>query len=390
MKEHIYQHLRSIDFYIKSHKNEMITINGGLPGIIIFYFHLHETTQEAQYYNTAVDYLELLYDQLENEMPTKFIYSSGVAGLGWFFNYIQRFIDIENVFDSPETDATFMEAAREELADQNYEFLTGFSGILLYLLNKETTDTSLLADFIDEIHTKVFILEEPISFFKLSSDHHPHPSINLGVSHGMFGFVAILNKLHARQIQPKKCEALLRLMIDFAFTHKKDYIKDGRFFSNRIGKGVKEGRNARLAWCYGDLGMLNVLYASSEILQDAQLKEDVIAMLINTTHRKDMDTAMMNDVWVCHGTGGAAHIFQRLYQKTQIDDFKFAANYWYLKTLQQLDRGWPQIQPSYTRSGGYARKDLTGFLIGYAGLGLTLLSPLETTTMDWDEMILMS
>ena len=103
-----------------------------------------------------------------------------------------------------------------------------------------------------------------------------------------------------------------------------------------------------------------------------------------------MDTAMMNDVWVCHGTGGAAHIFQRLYQKTQIDDFKFAANYWYLKTLQQLDRGWPQIQPSYTRSGGYARKDLTGFLIGYAGLGLTLLSPLETTTMDWDEMILMS
>jgi hypothetical protein len=79
-----------------------------------------------------------------------------------------------------------------------------------------------------------------------------------------------------------------------------------------------------------------------------------------------------------------------LYKTTQLPDFKFAANYWYRKTLGQLDKGWPQFKPNYTRSGGYARRDVTGFLVGYSGLGLSLMSPLETATMDWDEMILMS
>ncbi|MEM6720080.1 MAG: lanthionine synthetase LanC family protein [Bacteroidota bacterium] len=390
METQINQHLGNIEYMIRSHHNELVAINGGLPGIIIFYFHLHETTQEVRYYNTAIEYLETLYDRLEHTMPKTYVHSSGLAGLGWFFNYIQRFIEIEHPFDSLEYDATFMKAARKELSIRNYEFFTGFSGIILYLLTKKSTNTSLLADFIDDVYEAIFSLEEPISFFRLADPHHKYPSINLGVSHGIYGFVAVLNKLHARQIQPKKCEALLRLLIDFTMNHKKDYITHGHFFSNRIGKGIKESRNARLAWCYGDLGILTVLHTSSEILKDTQLRETVEAMLINTTHRKDMDTTMMNDVWLCHGTGGAAHIFQRLYEKTEIADFKFAADYWYRKTLGQLNKGWPQIKPSFTRSGGYARKDVTGFLIGYAGLGLSLLSRVEHSNMDWDELILMS
>jgi lantibiotic modifying enzyme len=309
MKDHIYQHLGNIDFYIKSHRNELVTINGGLPAIIIFYFHLHETTQDVAHYNTAVTYLEELYDRLETDMPKHYMYSSGMAGLGWFFNYIQRFIDIENVFDTPENDAIFIEAAQRELQNRNYEFLTGFSGILLYLLHKESTDPSLLATFMDDVYDTVFALENPIAFFELPDNQHKHPSINFGVSHGMFGFVAVLNKLHKKNIQPQKCEALLRLIIEFTWQHKKDFIKDGRFFVNRIGKDIKTQRNCRLAWCYGDLGMLTVLLTSSRILKDTQLEATIIEMLINTTHRKDMETTMMNDVWLCHGTVGAAHIF---------------------------------------------------------------------------------
>ncbi|MFK7750121.1 MAG: lanthionine synthetase LanC family protein [Kordia sp.] len=388
--EKIHQHLESIDFFIKSHDNELVTINGGLPGIVIFYFHLHKVTQNERHYESAVANLELLFDQLEKNMPERYVYSSGLAGLGWFFKYIQRFIDVDNELDTPEMDAVFMNAAQKELSVRNYEYLTGFSGILKYLLSKESTDSALLSKFIDEVHDQVFALENPISFFESEDERHKFPSVNLGVSHGVYGFVAILNTFCAKQINPEKCKAILQLIINFTFEHKKDFVTNGKFFPNRIGKNVKENRRSRLAWCYGDLGILTVLYSSGEVLKDANLKAEVVQMLLNTTLRKDMDMSMMNDIWLCHGTVGAAHIFQRLYKTTEIADFKFAADFWFRKTLEQLDKGSPQIKASHTRSGSYARKDLTGFLIGYAGLGLSLLSKLPEADLDWDSMILMS
>lgn len=390
MEEKIHQHLENINLFIKSHHNEMVTINGGLPGIIIFYFHLHKTTQEERHYESAIQHLELLFDQLEKKMPESYAYSSGLAGLGWFFNYIQDFIEVDNVFDTPEFDATFIEIARKELQDHNYEYLNGFSGILQYLLSKESTDTALLFQFINEVHYHIFALEHPVLFFESENEYHEFPSVNLGVSHGVYGFVAVLNEFCVKQINSEKCKMILQLIIDFTFKHKKDFVKDGKFFPNRIGKNVKENRYSKLAWCYGDLGILTVLYTSSEVLKDAHLQETVLQMLLNTTLRKDIDIAMMNDVWLCHGTVGAAHIFQRLYKTTAIDDFKFAANFWYLKTLEQLNKNSPQIRMDMTRSGAYARKDLTGFLTGYAGLGLSLLSKLPEADMDWDKMILMS
>ncbi|EDP95918.1 lanthionine synthetase LanC family protein [Kordia algicida OT-1] len=390
MKEKIHLHLESIDFFIKSFDNKSITINSGLPGIIIFYFHLHEVTKETRHYDSAIHYLEILYDQLENDLPDSYLFSSGLAGIGWFFNYIRRFVEIENAFDTAEFDITFMEVAKNELKRKNYEFISGFSGILLYILSKENTDIQLLQTFVDDVHEDIFKLEDPISFFEQKDTRHEFPSINFGVSHGMYGFVAVLNKLFARQINPKKCEAILRLIINFTFKHKKDFITNGSFFPNRIGKTINQSNHNRLAWCYGDLGILTVLYTTSFLLKDIVLQKEVTTMLIHTTHRKDMEVLMMNDVWLCHGTSGAAHIFQRLYITTQIDDFKFAANYWYSKTLQQLDRGTPQIKSNHTQIGSYARKDVTGFLLGYAGLGLSLLSKLQTTTLDWDEMLLMS
>ncbi|WP_298427654.1 lanthionine synthetase LanC family protein [uncultured Kordia sp.] len=390
MREKIHQHLQSIDFFIQSYQNDSVTINGGLPGIIIFYFQLHQVTKDEQHYDKAIHFLEILYDKLETEMPTSYLYSEGLGGIGWFLNYIQNFITIDNAFDTPEYDTMFFHVATSEFKRGNYEFLNGFSGILLYLLNKKSTDTSLLSAFIDRIHTEIFQLDTPISFFERSDAQHEFPSINLGVSHGMYGFIAVLNKLYTKRINCVKCEAMIRLVIDFTFSHQKDYITQGTFFPNRIGKGITESIHSRLAWCYGDLGILTVLLNSSTVLKDTKLQEVVIELLICTTHRKDLQTTMMNDVWICHGTSGAAHIFQRLYQKTQIDDFKFASNYWYLKTLAQLERSSPQIQQNPTRLGGYARRDMTGFLNGYTGLGLSLLSALQTDFMDWDEMILMS
>ncbi|WP_430408716.1 lanthionine synthetase C family protein [Kordia sp.] len=392
MKEKIHQHLESIAFFIQSYRNDSVTINGGLPGIIIFYFQLHQVTKDERHYDTAVQYLEVLYDQLETNMPTSYLYSEGLAGIGWFLNYIQRFITLENDFDTPDFDAVFLQIATTELKRKNYEFLNGFSGIVMYLLNKKSTDTSRLSSLVDIVHTEIFKLANPISFFERSDVQHKFPSINLGVSHGVYGFIAVLNKLYAKGINCVKCEAIIRLVIHFTFSHQKDYITHGTYFPNRIGKGITESAYSRLAWCYGDLGMLTVLLNTSIVLKDTKLQKVILKLLLNTTHRKDMETTMMNDVWLCHGTSGAAHIFQRLYQKTTINDFKFAADYWYLKTLEQLDRGSPQIKQNHTRLGSYARKDMTGFLNGYAGLGLSLLSALQTDDMDmdWDEMILMS
>ncbi|WP_046758499.1 lanthionine synthetase C family protein [Kordia jejudonensis] len=390
MKEKIYQHLENISFFIQSYRNESVTINGGLPGIIIFYFQLHQVTKDEQQYDIAVQYLEILYNQLETKMPNSYLYSQGLAGIGWFLNYIQRFITLDNDFDTPEFDTVFFKIATNELKRRNYEFLNGFSGILLYLLNKESTADSLLSSFVDAAHTEIFQLENPISFFEHTDVRHKFPSINLGVSHGIYGFIAVLNKLYAKGINCTKCEAIMRLVINFTFLHQKDFTTHGTFFPNRIGNGITESTFNRLAWCYGDLGILTVLLNTSIVLKDLKLEENILKLLINTTHRKDLQTTMMNDFWICHGTSGAAYIFQRLYKKTQIPDFKFASNYWYLKTLEQLDLGSSEITQNYTQIGSYARKDLTGFLSGYAGLGLALLSALQTDGMDWDEMILMS
>jgi len=392
MKEKISHHIETIAFAIQSHENTLPNINGGLPGTIIFYFHLHKLTKEERYYTLAVQYLEKFYDILEQGLPNSYLYSSGLGGIAWFLEYISQFIDIDNEFDTEEFDAAFFEAANEELHKRNFEFLSGFSGILLYLLKKKNRNNTFhqLTSFIDKLHDEIFANKDPLNFFQQQDDIHQFPSINLGVSHGIYGLVAMLNKVYAKGINPEKCKAILELIIQLTQENKKDFYTVGYFFPNRVGEGIKTLPSTRLAWCYGDLGILSVLYQTSMVLKDEALEKEVLDMLKLTSHRKDATLNLLDDVWLCHGTSGAAHIYKRLYMQTGIQDFKFASDYWYQKTLHQLDKGHLQIQKNLSRSGRYARKDLTGFLIGYSGLGLALISSISPHNPDWDEMILLS
>ena len=391
--DQIHSQLAMISSFMRRYDNSLFTINGGLPGEILFYFYYYNLTKEEQYLDTAIEKLEKYYDVLEQEALESSLYSSGIAGIGWFLEHISRFVEIDNAFNDPEIDHILTENIRLTLKKRNYEFFYGSAGMLLYCLSRKNSADfkGVISEVIDYLYDHTVAVNDPHRFFMENDEEYQNASINLGVSHGIFGLVAVLTKAYQKEINVSKCKEIIYLMIELALNNQLDPKKYNCFFPNRIiyDKTVSV-TGSKLSWCYGDLGILAVLLNTSKALKNNALEDETLRMLMYTSHRKNLEDNAVRDIWMCHGSSGIAHIFNRLYRTTAIDDFKFASRYWYQITLQNVSKGHFQISGSGTHSGAFERKDLTGFLLGHAGLGLSLISAIAPFDPQWDEMLLLS
>lgn len=175
----------------------------------------------------------------------------------------------------------------------------------------------------------------------------------------------------------------------FLLNNRLDINKYSSYFPN-LSLDSELPKSSRLAWCYGDLGISVALYQAGKITQNREWINKSVEILLHSTKRRTFETTFAIDGGLCHGTAGIAHIYNRMYKCTSIEDFKLTSDFWFSETLKmaKFPDGLAGFKAWRTpERGNWALE--SGFLEGIAGIGLAMISAVSDIEPNWDECLLL-
>lgn len=360
--------------------------------------------------------LERLNDAIEAAAPMTYCgLFGGLCGLGWTVDHLSQLL-VEMVQANPD-DST--EAQTEEIGDGDingdidamllrelqrgrwtgaYDLITGLVGFGVYLLErlpaeKASLGVELLVYHLNKAaersgqlvtwHTPPELL--PASEFA----RFPEGYYNLGVAHGIPGVLNFLSQALAAGVERDKTKRLLEGGVEWLIAQERPPGAGSLFPAWRAGA---ESTDSRMAWCYGDLGIMAVLRQIARRCgrQDWSSFADKIA---DSCLSRVESTVGAQDAPLCHGYVGIAHIFNRIYQEDRNPMFREAA-------VNYFDRALAMRQPERGVGGFFSLKMAPnttpvseadpGLLDGAIGIALALLAATTPVEPAWDRMMLLS
>lgn len=320
-------------------------------------------------------------------------FAGGLSGILWGISHMYR---NNFITDNPEEinsslESYFLRMMSDELNRENIDYLHGCAGIVLYLLERNTEKVNIaISEFVDILEKQG---EKPGNSIKWKSVLEKEKGVkgyNLSLSHGIASIIVILSRIYEKGINKEKSLKLIRMAVNFLLEQKQDPKKNLSIFPNWVSKEL-QSKNSRLAWCYGDLGIGIALYQTAVIIEDEELKKEAIEILLYSIKRKNLEENRVIDASLCHGTAGIAHVFNRMFNYTGIEEFRNAALYWIDQTLEMAR--FPDGLAGYKiwkseKYGGWVNE--TGLLEGIAGIGLMLISAVSEIEPKWDRCLLLS
>lgn len=377
----------------KVYIGQVSLISGDLS-IILFHLHAFEYTKDWQLFEKAIEKLKVLLDNIviEDISPT---YCTGLAGLGLLVEYIEQkgWVEMDTNDILGDIDEYLYLKMMELIKIGNHDFLHGAVGIGFYFIyrsRKTEIAKKYLENFVIELKNQSQIEKngnikwEEFDFEKNVSVHNEY---NLGLSHGIPAILSFLLKVHQEGILSDKTSLLIQSTTRFIISKKLDQSKNHFSFPN-IYNESKEPKSSRLAWCYGDLGVCCVLWQVAKLTKDHLLKQDIIKIMLLATSKRDVLSTNIVDAGLCHGSSGAAHIFQRFYDWTNEEAFEAASAYWYQITLNMAVYENDYVDyKSYTLQNNGNSKPNLGFLEGMSGIGLALLYKISGIDPSWEELL---
>jgi hypothetical protein len=349
----------------------------------------------------------------------------GLTGLGWTVEHISQLLN-QTSFpgeDEPDSNAETDAGPEEEVpieedlnaeidavvlrnlqhftSSSPYDLISGLVGFGVYFLERLPKETAIqgIQTVFGHLETLADHTEAGISWHSgpellpdWQREQCPNGYYNLGVAHGIPGIIHFLSEVSAsRIVDQQRSHRLLEGSVNWLISQRRPSGARSAF-SAWIVPG-QETSDSRLAWCYGDVGILSVL------LQVARRAgrddwQKFANDLLDHCLAWPPDQAGVGDAPLCHGAAGVAHIFNRIYQSENDPRCRDAAIFW-------LERALAMRQPG-TGVGGFSsltRPDPSGpivweanpaFLDGAIGVALTLLAATTPVEPAWDRMLLLS
>ena len=216
----------------------------------------------------------------------------------------------------------------------------------------------------------------------------PDGHANLGLAHGLPGIIAFLGHAAARGVAGDQATALLHELVPWLLSQRlgPDSIS---CFPECVAPGV--ARPARLAWCYGDLGIAIALLAAARGAgrRDWAALARVIALA--AAARSPSESGVV-DAQLCHGAAGLGHLFHRLHRATSEPELRLASRRWFEWALASRRPGEGCAGFStivHPEAAATPRPvAIPGLLLGAAGIGLALASALSVDEPAWDRCLL--
>lgn len=313
-------------------------------------------------------------------------FGEGLAGLGWLFKYLYNnsFIpkyqlSIFNVLDS-----LVLERIYQYGSDYNLDFIYGNTGNALYLLSRLPSPfiKSGLEDYIrSAIQTKTVEDDGTIRWiFERKIDDQNMKVTDISLSHGMSAILIMLNKIREQKIGAEETSILIRLGIQFILSQKNTNNHTSLYPS--YCRDIESKLTfSRLAWCYGDLCVANMLNSVIKLDYNESYANELNAILLHTNTRLSEASSLCNETNFCHGFSGVLYILYKLkyaHNYSIISDNSIL--YWTESLLKRLDE---EICSEANEIKNW------GLLQGMSGIALVLLS-ISHSYYEWDECFLLS
>lgn len=380
---------------IKREKSNKLSLMGDEMGGLIFLQQLSKINPSEKVLMALETKIEAAFLKINNIDHTTF--ASGLSGVGWTYNYLFKEGILDDGIESLllQVDEVIIESVNTLLKLKDFDFLHGVIGQGIYILERK--NYNLLSKIIDEIDSNATRNENGacwVSDFIIDDDFNTKKVYNISLSHGSSAIIVFLSKFLNSNFEDtfinSKAKKLLNEAVKFILSCKMNN-NDSIFPTICEIENLEKDRGARLSWCYGDLGISIALWHAGVALQNETVKQEAINVCLHTTNRRTKKETGVVDAGICHGSAGIAHIYNKMYRYTGMKEFREAANYWIVETLntQKFEDGLAGYKSYQGEKFGGWKNDY-GLLEGVAGIGLVLLSHVSEEEPTWDRCLLLS
>ncbi len=362
-------------------------LNTGRPGVAVFLAYHAAATGDARGGEAALALLDESIAAASRE-PHGASLSGGLTGLAWSVTHLCGTL----LPAQPDDPVDAVDAALTELlADPAWateaELLYGLAGFGVWAL--ERLPRPAAAALVDVIVGRLEgAAQRRNGGVVWAGDDPPEPgAIDLGVAHGLAGTVAFLARAVGAGIAAATASALLDPAVDWLLAQRADG-GGGTTIPPYSGRDLSE-RTARAAWCYGDLGVGAALLAAARHAARPGWEEAARAMALRAAARPD-HLMRLTGTGLCHGSAGAAHVFNRMYQATREQELGDAAARWFRVVLDARHPSDGIGGFGALRERGHRELEWwadPGLLNGAAGVGLALLAALYPVVPEWDRTL---
>lgn len=135
--------------------------------------------------------------------------------------------------------------------------------------------------------------------------------------------------------------------------------------------------SAELNWCRGDARQALLLYEAYTILQDKELVRIAELVGLNSTLRTSVAATEVRSVDFCHGAGGVAQLYSRLYIASGQQAYRIAYQFWLRRTQELLPAEAAPLPPPSDAE----------LLAGQVGVALVLLTATQRNATGWESLL---
>ena len=327
------------------------------------------------------------------QSPQEISLSSGLCGQGWFLEYLNQYQSADYYPElCVDIDRILYQTINVETWNGEIEAVTGLGGFSIYAARRarKSSQLGLFTQLLKHYQqlaiitkTKTVSWPQPYSScYRIDKENQDKHEFNLGLAHGVPGIIAALLPMleiytlrqSASQLITHACEWLLEQQIGPE--------KINSYFSNDNNTEV----TSRLGWCYGDLTIALTLARVAKALDKPKYMAMATEISLYALHR-NKDSGFIDDCGLCHGSAGLALIFQLLANLLEEPRLLDGANTWFYDVLKQYKYHGLQGLNRYCNITKVHIPN-HGFLMGYSGIGLSILSALTADT-DWVDCLLL-
>lgn len=381
------------NFSRKENPQTYYSVFTGYAGILLLYAEYYKVSKNKELRDKINEIVSLAIDEVNSEEKINPTYCTGLAGFAMLLIYLKEnevIIPDDDFFESIDE---FLEAGLDYfLTTQNIDILHGAMGISLYFIKRG--NLSATSKMISYLEHNLEYLDLSATWRKLDPASETEYRYDYSLSHGNASILYFLAKCFSSGFNRDQTKRIITKLVQFYRINIQDRDVIGSFYPGHLTEKEfkspeRDGSFSRMAWCYGDLGILHTILLVSKWIDDEQLLQWAVDRLKETTYRRDFQETLCRDAGFCHGSAGIAYIYRNVYRMTKIEHFEDAEKYW-LKQTVSYGNSQDNRTCGYlfiTREGLFPNFEL---LEGLVGVGLVLFERSNNSTSEWNSFFFLS
>jgi lantibiotic biosynthesis protein len=406
--------LRILDELVSTlDQSEEASLAGGAAGTALFIAYCSRLPGMEALQDQA---LELLGQAVRgvSRAPGATLYS-GYVGIAWAVEHLQQMLgcgpEEEDINEG--VDEVLLDLLAHDPWQGHYDLISGLTGLGVYALERRSKPGArqVLSRILDHLEALAVPRSigcswptRPELLPPWQRQISPNGYFNLGVAHGIPGVLLLLAALEQTGrlypgIDHRRAGKLLEGGMDWIFSQFQAP-ETGSCLASwcPLDQEIATRDGNRVAWCYGDLGASLAILDAARLVGRTDWETQALSMA-RLAAVKPLSASGVRDTCLCHGSGGNALIFQRLFQQTGEACFEQAARLYLEHVIHTRMPGAPLGGYTFYRppmdshgkildSANVYHAD-PSLLDGSVGVGLALLAAIGVEPA-WDRCLLLS